>query len=83
MSLLQVQNEINYCNGDFCSKGFPVKKARYDLGFKTDPLGNTLTGCPLEEKISEMQLLKRDGNTIAALAMVMLDNPMCPVTGHR
>jgi NADPH-dependent glutamate synthase beta subunit-like oxidoreductase len=54
-----------------------------DLGFKTDPLGNTLTGCPLEEKISEMQLLKRDGNTIAALAMVMLDNPMCPITGHR
>ncbi|WP_069472936.1 FAD-dependent oxidoreductase [Candidatus Marithrix sp. Canyon 246] len=89
MSLLQVENEINYCiychdrDGDFCSKGFPVKKARYDLGFKTDPLGNTLTGCPLEEKISEMQLLKRDGNTIAALAMVMLDNPMCPVTGHR
>ena len=72
MSLLQVQTEINYCiychdhNGDLCSKGFPVKKARYDLGFKKDPLGNTLTGCPLEEKISEMHLLKRDGNTIAA-----------------
>jgi NADPH-dependent glutamate synthase beta subunit-like oxidoreductase/NAD(P)H-flavin reductase len=89
MSLLQVQNEINYCiychdhNGDLCSKGFPVKKAQFDLGFKTDPLNNIQTGCPLEEKISEMHLLKRDAHNIAALAMVMLDNPMCPVTGHR
>jgi NADPH-dependent glutamate synthase beta subunit-like oxidoreductase/NAD(P)H-flavin reductase len=50
---------------------------------KTDPLGNILTGCPLDEKISEMHSLKRDGYSIAALAMVMIDNPMCPVTGHR
>ncbi len=30
-----------------------------------------------------MQLLKRDGHTLASLAMVMVDNPMCPATGHR
>jgi NADPH-dependent glutamate synthase beta subunit-like oxidoreductase/NAD(P)H-flavin reductase len=89
MSARQVQGEINYCiychdhDGDFCSKGFPQKKGQPELGFKTDPLGNILTGCPLDEKISEMHLLKRDGYSIAALAMVMINNPLCPVTGHR
>jgi NADPH-dependent glutamate synthase beta subunit-like oxidoreductase/NAD(P)H-flavin reductase len=89
MSTRQVQSEINYCiychlqDGDFCAKGFPEKKGKPELGLKTDPLGNVLTGCPLDEKISEMHVLKRDGYTIAALAMVMVDNPMCPVTGHR
>lgn len=84
-----VQNEVNYCiychdhDGDFCAKGFPVKKGDPTQGFKHDPLGVTLTGCPLEEKISEMHLLKRDGHTIGALAMIMVDNPMCPATGHR
>ncbi|HEU5280508.1 MAG TPA: FAD-dependent oxidoreductase [Gammaproteobacteria bacterium] len=89
MSAREVQDEVNYCiychdhDGDFCSKGFPVKKGDPAQGFKKNPLDITLTGCPLEEKISEMQFLKRDGYTLAALAMVMVDNPMCPATGHR
>jgi NADPH-dependent glutamate synthase beta subunit-like oxidoreductase/NAD(P)H-flavin reductase len=89
MTAKQVQDEVNYCiychdhDGDFCSKGFPVKKGEPDKGFKKNLLDITLTGCPLEEKISEMQLLKRDGHTLASLAMVMVDNPMCPATGHR
>lgn len=84
-----VQDEINYCvychdkKGDFCSKGFPVKKAEPELGLKQNPLDEVMTGCPLEEKISEMHVLKRDGFSIAALAVVMIDNPMCAVTGHR
>ncbi|MBI3776729.1 MAG: FAD-dependent oxidoreductase [Gammaproteobacteria bacterium] len=84
-----VQSEVNYCiychdhAGDFCSKGFPEKKGEPDKGLKKNPLGVTMTGCPLSEKISEMHLLKRDGFSIAALAMVMVDNPMCPATGHR
>jgi NADPH-dependent glutamate synthase beta subunit-like oxidoreductase/NAD(P)H-flavin reductase len=85
----EVQNEVNYCiychdhDGDFCSRGFPEKKGEPHLGLKKNPLGVVMTGCPLSEKISEMHLLKRDGHTIAALAMVMVDNPMCPATGHR
>lgn len=81
MNAREIQNEIHYCiychdhQGDRCSKGFP--------DYKKNPLGVSLVGCPLEEKISEMHLLKRDGYTIAALAMVMVDNPMCPATGHR
>ena len=30
-----------------------------------------------------MHLLRKRGAAIAALAMIMLDNPMCPGTGHR
>ena len=89
MSGLQVQNELHYCiychdnQTDFCSRGFPEKKTQPAAGLKTDPLGNILTGCPLTEKISEMHWLKRQGYLIAPLAVVMIDNPMCPVTGHR
>ncbi|MFB4204240.1 Dihydroorotate dehydrogenase B (NAD(+)), electron transfer subunit [wastewater metagenome] len=84
-----VQGEVHYCiychehDGDFCSKGFPEKKGSPELGLKEDPLGNTLTGCPVEEKISEMHSFKRDGHTLAALAVAMVDNPMIPATGHR
>lgn len=89
MNARKVQDEVNYCiychdhNGDFCSKGFPVKKGDPAQGFKKNTLDVTLTGCPLEEKISEMNFLKKDGFTLASLAMVMIDNPMCPATGHR
>lgn len=84
-----VQNEINYCiychekEDDFCSKGFPVKKGEAHNEFRENALGNILTGCPLEEKISEMHQLRRDGYPLAALAMIMIDNPMCAATGHR
>lgn len=89
MNQRQVLSEVHYCvychknDGDFCSKGFPVKKGKPALGLKTNSLGEVLTGCPLEEKISEMHVLKRDGYNIGALAMIMVDNPMCPITGHR
>ncbi|HQU15192.1 MAG TPA: pyridine nucleotide-disulfide oxidoreductase [Gammaproteobacteria bacterium] len=89
MPLRAVQAEVHYCvychdhDGDFCSKGFPEKKGKPELGLKVNALGSVLTGCPLEEKISEMHCLQRDGHTLAALAVVMVDNPMVPATGHR
>ncbi|MFL6652254.1 MAG: FAD-dependent oxidoreductase, partial [Sulfurifustaceae bacterium] len=89
MSPRQAMNEIHYCiychdhDGDFCSKGFPEKKGEPERGLKVNVHGVTLTGCPLDEKISEMHLLKKNGETLAALAMIMVDNPMCAATGHR
>lgn len=89
MSAREIQDEIHYCvychdhEGDFCSRGFPVKKGDPSQGLKKNPLDLTMTGCPLEEKISEMHQLKRDGYSIASLATIMIDNPMCPATGHR
>ncbi|OYQ82775.1 pyridine nucleotide-disulfide oxidoreductase [Wohlfahrtiimonas chitiniclastica] len=84
-----IAGETDYCkychdhDGDFCSKGFPVKKAQPELGLKKDTFGNTQTGCPLDEKISEMITLRKSGHVVGALAMIMIENPMVPATGHR
>ena len=86
---LPVMDEAQYCvychkNGtDYCSKGFLIKKTDPSLGFKKDPHGGLLVGCPLKEKISEMNWLYHIGQIIAPLVMIMLDNPMCPATGYR
>ena len=77
--------ETHYClicherGKDSCSKGLREP----DKTPKRNPLGIKLEGCPLDEKISEMHVLKRDGDSIGALSLVMIDNPMCPGTGHR
>ncbi len=82
----RVLYEVDHCiychdrDTDSCSKGMRNKK---DGGFKSNPLGVTIAGCPLEEKISEMHLVKRQGDNIGALALIIIDNPMCPGTGHR
>jgi NADPH-dependent glutamate synthase beta subunit-like oxidoreductase/NAD(P)H-flavin reductase len=85
-----VMGHVDYCvicherEKDSCSKGFKEKDPVAAGGtYKVNPLGIPLTGCPLEEHISEMHLLKSRGDSLAALAMVVLDNPMCPGTGHR
>jgi NADPH-dependent glutamate synthase beta subunit-like oxidoreductase/NAD(P)H-flavin reductase len=81
----EVLEEVNYClycherDKDSCSKGMHER----DGSLKKNPLGIKLTGCPLDEKISEMHVLQRDGDPLAALAVVIIDNPMCPGTGHR
>ncbi|HYY98794.1 MAG TPA: FAD-dependent oxidoreductase, partial [Pyrinomonadaceae bacterium] len=81
----EVLEEVNYClycherDKDSCSKGMRER----DGSLKKNPLGIRLTGCPLDEKISEMHVLHRDGDPLAALAVVVIDNPMCPGTGHR
>ena len=43
----------------------------------------TLAGCPLEEKISEFHKAKTEGQSIGALAIIVVDNPMVAATGHR
>jgi len=64
---------------DSCSTGLKEKNG----AFKLSPFGVTLAGCPLEEKISEMNVVKQRGNSIGALAIVTTDNPMAAGTGHR
>ena len=51
--------------------------------FKKSPLGATLAGCPLDERISEFQKVKTEGLSIGALAIITVDNPLCAATGHR
>ena len=59
-----------YRDNDTCSKGMPDKKTG---GFKVNALGVPVTGCPLGEKISEMHVVKRQGDNIGALALVVID----------
>jgi NADPH-dependent glutamate synthase beta subunit-like oxidoreductase/NAD(P)H-flavin reductase len=81
----EVEQEVDYClycherDKDSCSKGLREK----DGALKKNPLGVELRGCPLGEKISEMHVMRRDGDPLAALALVTVDNPMCAGTGHR
>jgi NADPH-dependent glutamate synthase beta subunit-like oxidoreductase/NAD(P)H-flavin reductase len=78
-------SEIHYCvlcherDKDTCSKGIRDKEGKVT----TNPLGIPLAGCPLDEKISEMHTVRKRGDAIGALAIVTVDNPMCPGTGHR
>ena len=50
---------------------------------KKNALGVVLSGCPLGEKISEMHAMRKAGELLAAMAIVVIDNPMCTGTGHR
>jgi NADPH-dependent glutamate synthase beta subunit-like oxidoreductase/NAD(P)H-flavin reductase len=83
--LAGAQDEANYCiwchnqQKDSCRSGLHGK----DGGFRKSTFGVTLAGCPLDQKISEMNLVKARGNSIGALAIVAVDNPLCAATGHR
>ncbi len=85
VSLNTALDNAHYCvfchkqNKDSCSKGI----INNDNTFKQSPLKVELHGCPLEQKISEMNLAKSEGYSIASLAIVMIDNPLCAATGHR
>ncbi|WPX97052.1 FAD-dependent oxidoreductase [Candidatus Bandiella euplotis] len=75
----------NYCihchhqNKDSCSKGLYKKNEEVE----TNQLGTELKGCPLGEKISEMNFLKKEGIVLGAFATAIIDNPMVAGTGHR
>jgi NADPH-dependent glutamate synthase beta subunit-like oxidoreductase/NAD(P)H-flavin reductase len=78
-------DQANYCiwchnqGKDSCAKGLKEK----DGAFKKSVFGVTLAGCPLEEKISEMNLVRSRGHGLGALAIITIDNPICAATGHR
>ncbi|MGH7007982.1 MAG: FAD-dependent oxidoreductase [Stellaceae bacterium] len=84
--LLGALDNANYCiwcheqGKDSCSHGLTDKKAGT---FQKSLFGVTLAGCPLEEKVSEMNMVKARGQTIGALAIAVVDNPMVAGTGHR
>ena len=67
----------NYClfchkrGNDSCSHGL------------NDASKGMISGCALEEKISEMNYVKSIGLDIGALAIIVVDNPLCAGTGHR
>src|SRR5580704_4190389 len=85
MNLNAALDQANYCikchnqEKDSCSTGLKEKTGEFKKSF----FGVTLAGCPLDEKISEMNLVKQRGHSVGALAITAVDNPMCAGTGHR
>ncbi len=86
MDLEQALDQANYCiwchkqGKDSCSRGLTNRKTG---AVELNAFQAPLAGCPLEEKISEMNLAKIRGQAVGALAIVAVDNPLCAATGHR
>jgi NADPH-dependent glutamate synthase beta subunit-like oxidoreductase/NAD(P)H-flavin reductase len=84
-------DQAHYCiwcheqQKDSCSSGIREKKPADGSAapFKKSSFGIPLTGCPLEEKISEFHKLRADGWALGALAIICVDNPLVAATGHR
>ncbi len=78
-------DQAHYCikchnqGKDSCSHGLKEK----DGSYKSSVFGVKLAGCPLDEKISEMHVVKENGSPVGALAVIVVDNPMAAATGHR
>lgn len=75
--------QMRYClfchpqKKDSCSHG--LKEA--DHSFQKNPLGRFLEGCPLRQKISQMNQVAARGYLIGALGIITLDNPLALITG--
>jgi len=84
----QALDQAHYCiwchhqGKDSCSKGLKPKEQTTEQ-FQHNHWGKPLTGCPLEQKISEMNEIKAQGFTLGALAIIVIDNPLVAATGHR
>ena len=85
-SSARIMAEANYClhchkqKKDSCRVGLTLPNSQQ---IKQNELGVPLNGCPLGQKISEMNYLKSKGLAIASLVMATLDNPLLAGTGHR
>lgn len=84
-TLEKTLDQVSYClkchhqKNDFCSKGLETEE--YTKKFKHRIFQERLSGCPLDEKISEMNVVKSQGFSLAALAIIIIDNPMVAATG--
>ena len=89
LNLDEALNHSHYCiychkrSKDSCSKGF------IDSQFCENEITNhriatqSPRGCPLRQKISELNYVKAQGFNLSALAIIVIDNPTVAVTGHR
>ena len=91
-TLAKAIDEVHYClycadkQGDTCSRGIrepATTQSVHPVQFRRSIHDTPLTGCPLDERISEFQWLKARQRPLAALAVILIENPMVAGTGHR
>ena len=75
-TISQISVEVNYCL--YCHER---AKDTCRTGIKKETI--LPNGCPMDQKISEMNLLAKTGDVIAAIAVAMIDNPFLLLTGNR
>lgn len=88
-SKLAMADEYSYSESSYCINCHKTKKdscssgMKEGEGFKKNALGNILSGCPLNIKISEMNEVFACGNLVSALSIITIDNPVVALTGKR
>jgi NADPH-dependent glutamate synthase beta subunit-like oxidoreductase/NAD(P)H-flavin reductase len=80
---LNSSNALN--NAHYCIYCHNQGKDSCSKGLVNAPETNVIpkNGCPLRQKISEMNYVKARGFNLAALAIIVIDNPLAAATGHR
>ncbi|MCX4079210.1 FAD-dependent oxidoreductase [Rickettsia rhipicephali] len=78
--LLQPQNRHCEERSDVAISGDLMKLPR---SLQSLAMTDLKQGCPLKQKISEMNYVKAQGFNLGALAIIVIDNPMVAATGHR
>ncbi|MGX6960057.1 MAG: FAD-dependent oxidoreductase [Rickettsia endosymbiont of Pentastiridius leporinus] len=88
LNLDEALNHSHYCiychkqEKDSCSQGF-TRHCEENYEVIDEVIQSKNTGCPLKQKISEMNYVKAQGFNLSALAIIIIDNPMVAATGHR
>ena len=87
---LAALDEARYClhchkqGNDSCAHGLQGSKVMPNVAPGVVPIrSDSLSGCPLEERISEFLFARTQGLPVTALALIMIENPFCAATGHR
>lgn len=81
-----IPNELLRVQQKSLSEEHALDQAHYCIlchNQEKDSCSKAPNGCPLEQKISEMNTLRVQGNILGALATIMIDNPMVAATGYR
>ena len=79
---LNLENALS--NAKYCIYCHHQQKDSCRFGIKNAKQESQQTnGCPLDQKISEMNELMSAGFNIGALSVILIDNPLVAATGHR
>ncbi len=77
-----MQTQVRHCE-ERSDVAISSNLLRLPRSFQSRSSDGLKQGCPLKQKISEMNYVKAQGFNLSALAIIVIDNPMVAATGHR